>query len=71
MSTPANQLGISTSVGGQGNVNVNYGVQPSAAPGAQGPLGAMSVSNAALLIIGAAGVGLVVLGYIFRKGPIQ
>ncbi len=70
MSTPANQLGISTNVGGQGSVNLNYG-SASAAPGAQGPGGNVSVAHSALLIIGGAGVALIVLGYVFRKGPLQ
>ena len=53
-------------VGGQAGVGMNpYG---SAAPGAQGPLGNMSVAHADLMLITASGLALIALGIIFRKG---
>jgi hypothetical protein len=70
MSAPANTLGLSTNVGGQGSVNLNYG-SASTAPGAQGPVAYMSVTHSALVILFGSMGALIVMGYLFRKGPIQ
>lgn len=43
-------------------------VGSSAAPGAAGPGGSMSMTSAVLWTIGGAGAGLIALGYVFRKG---
>ncbi len=61
-------MGVNTQVSGQGSVTINPYANPSTAPGAQGPGGNMSVTTAAMWIIGSSMVGLVVIGYIFRKG---
>ena len=41
------------------------------APGSAGPLSAMNVHHAAMLIILGSLAGLVVIGYVFRRGPIE
>ncbi len=51
-----------------GSAGVGYTPYDSAAPGAQGPLGNLSVAHADLLLLTASGLALIALGYIFRKG---
>ncbi len=60
------EANLGAQIGGQAGVGLNP--YASAAPGAQGPLGNVSVAHADLTIILAAGGALIVLGYIFRKG---
>jgi len=43
-------------------------VTSSAAPGASGPGGQMSMTSAVLWTIGGSAAGLVALGYVFRRG---
>jgi len=46
--------------------------EPPGAPGASGPMAdAMSVHHAAIVLILGSLAGLVVIGYLFRRGPID
>jgi hypothetical protein len=67
----ADTLGVATSISGQGSATLNpsgaSGAPNSAAPGAAGPAGNMSVARACLLVIGASAAALVGLGIIFRR----
>lgn len=58
---------VNTQVSGAGSITVDPYGSVSAAPGAQGPGGNLSVAHSALIIIGGSMIALVALGILFRR----
>jgi hypothetical protein len=59
--------GVSTNVSAPGMPISTGTATSSAAPGATGPGGQMSVAHACLVVIGGAAVALVIIGVVFRR----